>query len=250
MYLFLQALVLWGFSVLLRDSSLFDRFWGLSFLCISLLVFPWREAGLEEWFLLMAVGLWSLRLSLYITMRNWNQGEDKRYAAIRAKHPKYAIKSFFMIFGLQSVMAYVVSWPLFFQFTQESQWSSSTSNLAHGMGAFLFCIGFGLEVIADEQMRRFRLNPQGLTVMRTGLWRYSRHPNYFGECLLWWGFSLYAFPHGPWWMLISPLLMTYLLVSFTGKGPLEEDLRRRKPQYRHYVQTTSSFVPWFPKLKA
>jgi steroid 5-alpha reductase family enzyme len=120
------------------------------------------------------------------------------------------------------------------------------------LGFLVWLTGFTFEAVADWQLSRFKADPANRgRVMKQGLWAYSRHPNYFGESLLWWGLFLIALatPYG-WWALISPVLITFLLLKVSGVTLLEKDIVERRPEYREYLETTSAFIPWFPKRRA
>ena len=236
----LPALLCWLASLPLRDVSIVDRAWSLLFVSAAL-CYAWFGHGTAARLVLVLVPLvlWALRLALHITARNWGQGEDRRYQQIRRNHaPGFAFKSLYIVFGLQALLAWIISLPLLAALAGERPpgWQELP-------GLALWLAGFLIEAIADEQLRRFRANPanQG-AVMDRGLWRYSRHPNYFGECCLWWGFYLLALAAGAWWTIVSPLLMTVLLLRVSGVTLLEQDIGERRPAYRDYVARTSAFV--------
>jgi steroid 5-alpha reductase family enzyme len=242
-YLSLQGLSLWLYSLKCSDSSLFDRFWGLSFVVITWMCWYNNPSTLQGHGVLLLVNIWGLRLSWHITRRNWNKGEDRRYAAMRSTIKGYWWRSAGMVFGFQSFLVLVVSYPLQVGYAEQF----SNSMLWQSVGFGLWVTGFSIEMIADGQLKKFisqRQHPE--QVCCSGLWAMSRHPNYVGEAILWWGFAFMAFSLSSWWILVSPIVMTWLLRYFTGVGPLEQELMLRKPNYREYMKTVPIF---WPKLR-
>ena len=184
--------------------------------------------------------IWGLRLSWHITRRNWGRGEDKRYVAMRASIRGYIWKSLGMVFGFQSAMVLLVALPLFVVFRQDYSGMITFKIL----GILIWGLGLGIEIMADRQLRSFQQKrTSSEQILESGLWSISRHPNYVGEAIVWWGFALFAFTPQTWWVCISPMVMTWLLRYFTGVGPLEEDLLARKPLYASYVQRVPVFWP-------
>jgi steroid 5-alpha reductase family enzyme len=190
------------------------------------------------------VSLWGLRLSGYLTWRNLGKGEDYRYRAMREKRGKsYVWQSLFIVFGLQGAIMWIVSLPV-----QASQVSAASLGLWDAAGVLLWTAGWLCETIADVQLARFKARPQNKgQVLDRGLWRYTRHPNYFGDFLVWWGIYLVAVGSGAYWTVISPLLMSVLLRRVSGVTLLESTLKETKPGYAAYVSKTNAFFPWFPK---
>ena len=239
----------WLASVYKRDASIVDSVWSLFFL----------GALLTWWFLppvngpramvaLILVSLWSLRLCLYLTLRNWGQPEDRRYQAIRDRNqPNYEIKSLVIVFALQALLAWLIALPILPVLKSAHPWGVLDS-----LGVILLVFGLLFETVADAQMAHFkngRKSPDA--VLNTGLWRYSRHPNYFGESVVWWGFYLLAVSAGaPGWIILSPILINVLLLKVSGVPLLEKDISERRPAYRHYIQTTSKFIPRTPKARS
>ena len=245
------ATVTWSASIVRRDASLVDRTWSL-FIAGSAIVYgivlgPLNERG--QWMLALVV-VWSLRLSAFITWRNWGHGEDRRYQEIRARNqPNFGLKSLYLIFGLQSVLAWIVSSPFLvgLRGTAAMGWLDAS-------GIVLAVFGILFEAVADWQMARFKGDPDNKgRVMDAGLWHYTRHPNYFGETCVWWGVGLVALagggPSGA-WCLVSPLLMTFLLLKVSGVSLLERDIAQRRPAYRQYVSSTNAFIPGRPRRGA
>jgi steroid 5-alpha reductase family enzyme len=185
-----------------------------------------------------------LRLAVYITWRNWGEGEDRRYQAIRANNePHFALKSLYIVFLLQAAIAWVVSLPLS---------TAIASNAEIGpldyLGLAIWSLGLVFEAGGDLQLARFKADPENQgRVMDRGLWRFTRHPNYFGNACIWWGFGLIGVAAGSWWSLLSPLVMTVLLLKVSGVSLLEQDIGERRPAYADYIRRTNAFVPWWPK---
>ncbi len=241
-----MAFATWLISLYRRDASVVDVLWPLLLLAAAVVHFidsPSAGGAL----ITALVGLWAIRLAAHILARNHGRGEDRRYADIRRRYsPNFGIKSLFIIFGFQTALAWIISSPLGLAIGQPHvmYWSA-------GLAVMLFTAGFLFESIADVQLARFRADPANAgKVMDRGLWRYSRHPNYFGECLVWWSFWLLALPAGGWWTVFSPLLMTWLLLRFSGVALLESDIAERRPDYRDYIERTNAFVPGPPRKSA
>lgn len=242
------AAAVWVVSVVKRDASIADSLWGPLFL-IAAVVYaePLAALGPRGVLALALVALWSLRLAAYITWRNWGEAEDARYREIRRRNePHFALKSLYLVFGLQAVLAWVVSLPLL-----ATARGDSPLGLLDAFGAGLALTGLGLETVADFQLARFKRDARNRgRVLDGGLWRYSRHPNYFGECCVWWGLACLALGAGAWWAVVSPLLMTWLLLRVSGVALLEKSIGDRRPAYAAYVRRTSAFVPWPPREPA
>lgn len=243
------ALLTWLLSVLKRDVSIVDSIWSLMILTggITYAIGAGVEGG-HSFIILWLLVAWALRLSGYLTWRNWGQPEDRRYRQMRDKYsPHFALKSLGLVFILQAVLAWIISmplWPALSIGAAGLQWLEVAALV-------LVLVGLGMESAADWQMARFQADPGNRgRVMNSGLWRYSRHPNYFGEALVWWGYYLFALAAGAWWTLPAPLLMTWLLLKFSGVVMLEKDITERRPAYRRYKQTTNAFIPGPPKATA
>jgi steroid 5-alpha reductase family enzyme len=239
---------LWLVSLLLRNSSIVDGYWGPGFLVITLVAgCVGSGATCRTVLITTLVAIWSLRLGGYITWRNFGGGEDYRYAAMREHHGRaFAWVSLFTIFGLQGALMWLISMPLQMAVVSPSPpgWT-----LWDVVGLTLWCAGFLMETIGDWQLARFKADPQNHgQVLDKGLWAWTRHPNYFGEAVLWWGYFFIALstPIGI-WTVLSPILMTYLLLRFSGVALLEKALVDRRPGYREYVERTSAFLPWPPR---
>jgi steroid 5-alpha reductase family enzyme len=239
------AIAVWTLSVRLRDVSIVDSVWSL-LVCLpaAVVVLAGPSAGPRAVPVLLAALAWALRLSLYITWRHRGQPEDARYQAIRRRNePNFAFKSLFLVFGLQAVLGWVVALPL-----MAAVASAAPLDALDAAGLALFAFGFTFEAVADAQLARFKADPaQRGHVMDRGLWRYTRHPNYFGEFCLWWGAWLVAASAGAWWTVVSPLLMTMLLLRVSGVALLEKDIAERRPAYAEYVRRTPAFWPGRPR---
>jgi steroid 5-alpha reductase family enzyme len=235
----------WLISLVINDVSIVDSVWSLFFVAASgfYALQPAANGPRSVW-VIGLIALWAIRLCAYITWRNWGDPEDRRYRQIRLNNqPYFRLKSLLIIFSLQALLAWIISLPSLS--TLKSGLSMGILDYI-GIGVFLFGVGF--EALADCQMAAFKASPENQgQVMDRGLWRYSRHPNYFGECCVWWGFYLLAFAAGsPFWMLSSPSLMTLLLLRISGVSLLEKDIHERRPAYRDYQLRTSAFLPLMP----
>ena len=235
------ALAAWVLSTARRNVGLVDVFWPLFLLtAAAVCVFVTPEPGARAVLALALVAAWSLRLAGYLAARNWNAPEDRRYRAIRARnHPGFAWKSLYLVFGLQAVLAWLVAAPL-----AAAIGTPGSLGALDAFGAALAAFGILYEAIGDAQLARFKADPANAgRVMDRGLWRYSRHPNYFGEFCVWWGVYAVALGAGAWWTVFSPLLMTVLLLRVSGVTLLEKDIGERRPAYRDYVARTNAFLP-------
>jgi steroid 5-alpha reductase family enzyme len=242
------ALATWLVSLRRADVSIIDSVWPWLICAPAAALTFWLPVVTPRGLVLLALaGTWALRLCLHITLRHRGQPEDHRYQAIRRRNqPHFQWKSLYLVFGLQTVLAWIVALPLMAALLQPAPWQ-----WLDAAGLALFAAGFVLEAVADLQLQRFRSQAtRGDQVLDRGLWRYSRHPNYFGECCVWWGIGVCALSTGAWWSLLSPLLMTVLLLRVSGVTLLEEDIGQRRPAYADYVRRTSAFVPWPPRATA
>jgi len=234
------AFCAWIVSVARRDASIVDSVWSLMIFAAVIVYALFTTGGPRLVWLLVLVGLWAARLCAHITWRNHGQPEDRRYQAIRARNqPLYTLKSLYLVFGLQAVLAWIVALPVMASVTSPEPLSALDA-----LGAAIVVFGLVFEAVADVQLARFRASPLSVgQVMDAGLWRYSRHPNYFGECCVWWGFWLIALASGVPWTVISPLLMTWLLLKITGVTLLEQGMAARRPAYAEYARRTNAFIP-------
>jgi steroid 5-alpha reductase family enzyme len=238
--------VLWAVSLLRRDVSIVDIFWGAGFVLIAWLSLSNSGASSPRTLLLVVlVSAWGLRLSSYLAWRNWGKPEDYRYAAMRDNHGKrFSLVSLLTVFFLQGALMWIISLPV-----QVGIIRVQERNFVATVGVVLYVVGIFFEAVGDYQLARFKANPANSgCVMNQGLWRFTRHPNYFGDFLVWWGFYLLAAEPGSWWWtIIGPLLMSVLLIRVSGVRLLEDSLRSRVMGYKEYVRDTSAFFPMPPK---
>lgn len=241
------AWLVWLASLVLEDASIVDRFWGLGFVLLA----GWYSAHGAGWegrslLLLGLTAVWGIRLSAHIHARNRGKAEDPRYARWReAAGPSWWWKSLFKVFLLQAVILWLVSAPLLVGLSSPTPaaWTALDA-----VGSVLWLTGFLFEAVGDAQLAAFKRDPANRgRVLSSGLWRYTRHPNYFGDALVWWGlFAIAAAtPYGP-YAALSPALMTFLLARVSGVPLLESQLRETRPGYSDYVRRTSAFIPWPP----
>jgi len=233
--------VSWLFSIAKKDVSFVDGMWSLFFV-IAAVVFALnaQPLSIRGVLVLLLVIIWALRLSTYITVRNWGEPEDYRYQSIRANNePGFTFKSLYIVFGLQGVLAWLVALPLLPAIA-----SNSALNGIDTVAALLWLVGFVFEAGGDYQLSRFKAREDSKgRVLDTGLWRFTRHPNYFGDFCIWWSFYLFAVASGGWWSIASPLLMSLLLLKVSGVAMLEKTIGTRRPEYAEYVARTNAFFP-------
>jgi steroid 5-alpha reductase family enzyme len=241
--------LLWLASLALRDASIVDVWWGPGFAllaCVDLAV-----TGPHPRRLLLAalVSLWGLRLGGYLLWRNHGKGEDPRYVAMRRHHgARFAVVSLATVFALQGVLQTVVSFPIALAMAQPGPASLGALD---ALGAALFALGLFFEAVGDAQLARFRADPANAgRVMDRGLWGWTRHPNYFGDCCVWWGLGLIglAAPLGA-WGLAGPAVMTVLLLRVSGVALLERTIGRRRPAYAEYAARVPAFIPRPPRRR-
>jgi len=239
-------LAAWLLSLRLHDVSIVDPVWGLGFVLVA-----WIATALgggdegRRLVLALLTSAWGLRLAIHLAVRKLREpGEDFRYAQMRERHGSgFALRSLVTIFALQGVMLWTVSLPL-----QGGAGGESPLGALDAIGAGVWALGLAFEALGDWQLARFRADPANAgAVMDAGLWRYSRHPNYFGDFTVWWGLYLIALAAGAWWSIAGPLVMSLLLIRVSGKKLLERSLRRRRPGYEAYVARTSGFFPLPPR---
>jgi steroid 5-alpha reductase family enzyme len=190
------------------------------------------------------VTVWGLRLALHIGTRNWGKAEDFRYVKWREENgSRWWWFSFVKVFLLQGIIMWIVSAPIISIIVTDG---IPPLSLPAVLGAIVWTYGFLFEAIGDWQLARFVANPSNKgKLMTSGVWKYTRHPNYFGDAAQWWGFYLIALSAGGWWTIFSPLIMTFLLVRVSGVALLEKTMKN-KPGYAEYAAKTNAFIPWFP----
>ncbi|MDH3612441.1 MAG: DUF1295 domain-containing protein [Gammaproteobacteria bacterium] len=237
----------WLLSVVKRNVSFVDSLWSLFFLIATgVFAFSAHPLGARGLLVVTLVTCWALRLSIYITARNWGEAEDYRYQAIRTKNePGFAFKSLYIVFGLQGLLAWLIALPLLPAVTE-----ATGLGLFDAIAILLWTVGFIFEAGGDYQLLQFRKNPDNRgQVLNTGLWRLTRHPNYFGDFCVWWAYYLFALSAGGWWSLASPILMSFLLLRISGVVMLEKTITQRRPEYAEYIRRTNAFFPG-PKRNA
>lgn len=242
--------MLWLISLGVKDSSIVDIFWGTGFVVLVWTYFLSTDGDeVRRLLQLVIVTIWGLRLSSYIGWRNIGKGEDFRYQKWRKEAgDSWWWKSYFRVFVLQGVIMWIVAMPLL-----AAQYYGGPDALIFLdiLALVLWVIGFAFEAGGDFQMAKFKANSENKgKVLDTGFWRYTRHPNYFGDAVQWWAFYLLALAAGGWWTIFSPIIMQFLLMRVSGVALLEKDLKDKKPEYREYIEKTPAFYPWFPKESA
>jgi len=244
--LLVTALMLatWLVSLWRRNASIVDVVWGPGFSAVALSTSLLAHGAPARRALVASLAaIWGLRLGGYLFWRNHGKAEDFRYQAMR-RHwgARFPLVSLVSVFTLQGVLMFAISLPL-----QVAQVAAEPAELGllDGLGALLFLVGMAFETGGDWQLARFRADPRNAgRVLDTGLWRYTRHPNYFGDCVVWWGFfAIAAATPGGVYTVVSPVLMTILLRRVSGVSLLERSLAKRKPGYAEYMARTSPFIP-------
>jgi steroid 5-alpha reductase family enzyme/ligand-binding SRPBCC domain-containing protein len=236
---------LWLVSLVLADVSIVDIFWGLGFVTVawtsSVLGGPTNARGL---LVAILVTVWGVRLAWHLARRNLGHGEDYRYRAMRARFgASFPLVSLGTVFLLQAALMWVVSLPV-----QAVQLAGSPQlGALDALAAALWVTGITVEAVADAQLAAFKKTAPPGAVLDRGLWRYSRHPNYFGDAVVWWGFGMFAVAAGAWWACAGSIVMTILLVRVSGVALLESTIVDRRPAYRDYIARTSAFVPLPPR---
>jgi steroid 5-alpha reductase family enzyme len=239
---------LWIVSIIIKNVSIVDIFWGFGFVIACGFYFinsPGNEA--RKIILLSLVSIWGLRLSLYLAWRNLGKGEDFRYREFRRKYgeKRYWWISFFQTFLLQGILMWLISAPLL---GAQFYGNDVPPGFIDSAGIIIWLIGFAFEAGGDIQLALFKADPANKgQVLSKGFWHYTRHPNYFGDSAVWWGYGLICIASGSYLPALSSLLMTALIIKVSGVALLEKTLKEAKPQYREYIEKTSSFIPWFPK---
>lgn len=229
--------LVWLLSLVLRNAAIVDVAWGLGFIGVAWAT--WLQSARDDHATLLAVvvTVWGARLALHIGVRSAGKPEDARYRALRAKYAPFWWKSFFIVFMLQAVLLLAVSLPV------QLGMSPRALNVVDAIGLAVFTIGFGIEVLADAQLALWK---KPGTVLDRGLWRWSRHPNYFGELVLWWGIGVLALSPSTWWAsLVGPAVISFLLLRVSGVPMLEAQMKER-PGWSAYVARTSAFFPRRP----
>jgi len=251
--LIVAMIALWAIAVRIRDVSFIDSFWAFGMVMLAVSTYVQAESGSpQRKFLILALtSAWGLRLAIHLFTRWRAEGEDPRYnrilgSAMETKGWSFARASLVMVFAMQAPLLFIVCLPA--QLGQLGAEPAQVGWLAFA-GKCLALVGIGFETIGDWQLRRFRADSAGAgRVLDTGLWRYTRHPNYFGDTCVWWGIWLIAAETSiGLWAVSGPILLTWLLTRLSGVPMLERGLRKRHPGYEDYIRRTSGFFPWPPK---
>jgi steroid 5-alpha reductase family enzyme len=240
--------ILWLASIFLKNVSIVDLFWGAGFVLASFVYYFFADGNTtRKLLLLILVTIWGLRLSVYLAWRNIGKGEDYRYKEFRKNYgeKRYWWVSFFQTFLLQGVLMWIISLPvlaaMFYGKEQNLGWLDFTA-------VILWLIGIAFEAGGDFQLARFKKNPSNKgKVLNTGFWKYTRHPNYFGDAAVWWSYALFSIAVDSYWPIIGSIIMTFFLIKVSGVALLEKSLVDTKPQYREYIRRTSAFFPLPPK---
>ncbi|KAA3624834.1 MAG: DUF1295 domain-containing protein [Proteobacteria bacterium] len=235
----------WLLSLRRRHVGIVDSMWSLMFLAAAFVYHATADPPTPRSAMVtIMVAAWALRLSSYIAWRNHGEPEDYRYRTIRANNePGFQWKSLFIVFWLQGVLAWFISMPLL-----AAIHGANPLSWLDAAGVALWAVGMTFEAGGDYQLSRFRAAPENAgRVLDRGLWRYTRHPNYFGNFCIWWGFFLTAAAAGGWWTVLSPLVMTLLLLKVSGVALLEKTITDRRPAYAEYIRRTNAFFPGPPR---
>ena len=239
---------LWIISVIIKNVSIVDLFWGIGFIVASACYYYYTNGNPGRKLIVMSLVLiWGLRLSIYLAWRNHGKGEDFRYQNFRKKYGinRYWWISYFQVFLLQGILMWLISAPLL-----GAQYITASGNpgFADAFALFVWLIGFAFEAGGDYQLARFKSKIENKgKILNTGFWHYTRHPNYFGDSAIWWAFGLFSLAGSSYFPILGSLLMTALIIRVSGVVLLEKTLREHKPGYQDYIDNTPSFLPWFPK---
>ncbi|MFC1556924.1 DUF1295 domain-containing protein [candidate division KSB1 bacterium] len=239
--------IIWIISLIKRDASIMDIYWGIGFILVTLVYYTMTDGySIRKSLVAILVLIWGVRLSLHIGLRNAGKPEDPRYRAWRtAGGTNWWWRSYFKVFLLQGAILWIVSLPLL---TSQYYTFPVHLTLLDWIGIGLWTFGFLFESIADRQLSVFKKDPANKgKVYSAGLWKFTRHPNYFGEAVIWWGFFMFAASAGGYFTVVSPLLMTFLLLKVSGVAMLDQLLADTKPEYTEYIKRTNAFFPGLPK---
>jgi len=240
--------VLWVISIILKNVSIVDLFWGIGFI-VEGSIYYLKTDGLEirKLILISLVAVWGFRLSIYLAWRNIGKGEDYRYQNFRKEYGehRYWWISFFQTFLLQGILMWLISAPLL---GAQYYKSGDSLTLADYFAILVWLIGIIFESGGDIQLARFKSDPSNKgKVLNKGFWHYTRHPNYFGDATVWCAYALFCISAGSYLPVLGSVLMVALIIKVSGVALLEKNLKITKPEYKDYVEKTSAFIPWFPK---
>lgn len=240
--------ILWLFSIILKNVSIVDPFWGMGFIVLGIFYYINAEGfEIRKLILLSFLLIWGLRLSIYLGWRNRGKGEDFRYRKFREDYgvTRYWWISFFQTFLLQGILLWLISAPLLstLLFT-----SKDTLNILDYCAIVIWVVGFIFEAGGDFQLAHFKSDVANKgKLLTSGLWKFTRHPNYFGDAMVWWGFGIFSLASGGYVQILSSVLMTFLIIKVSGVRLLEKTLVEEKPDFKEYIEKTNAFFPWFPK---
>jgi len=247
--IFAFVVMVWWVSVLIKRSDIIDVVWSVFFLLAGSVYAFFTHAQGEAWstrsvVVMVLLWAWGVRLAVYLAWRTAHKSEDFRYRKWREENgSQWWWRSLYAVYLLQAGIAWGLSAP----FLLALQETTTPLHALDGLAVAVWLIGFVFEAGGDWQLTRFKANPVNRgKVLQSGFWRYTRHPNYFGDAMQWWGFYLFALANGGWWTIYAPALMTFFLVRVSGVTLLEEHLQR-KPGYADYIARTSAFIPRLPK---
>ena len=240
--------LLWIYSVIIKNASIVDIFWGLGFVIIATYLFLFVESlSARKLILFTLVSFWGIRLSIHLFFRNYGKGEDFRYQKFRKDYGehRYWWISFFQVFLLQGVLMLMIASPLVGVFVSDN---NIPLNIFDFLAIALWLIGISFEAGGDYQLAKFKSSRRNKDeVLSTGFWKYTRHPNYFGDAAVWWSYALFAIAAQQYWFVPGAILMTWLIIKISGVAMLERSLTTDKPAYKAYAERTNAFFPWFPK---
>jgi steroid 5-alpha reductase family enzyme len=238
--------LLWFYSIYIKNVSIVDIFWGLGFVILNTYYLLAVDSFTNRQILvLILVSLWGIRLSGYLACRNIGKPEDYRYQQFRQDYgpERYWWFSYFQVFLLQGGLILIVSLPLL-----AININQSAINWLDYIAVLVWSLGFVFEAGGDYQLAQFKKNPKNKgKVLRSGFWKYTRHPNYFGDATVWVAYALFCIASGSYWQIMGTIIMILLIVKVSGVAMLERTLKDTKPAYREYIKKTHSFIPWFPK---
>jgi steroid 5-alpha reductase family enzyme len=240
--------LIWILSVFLKNASIVDIFWGLGFVLVNgFYFFTTPGFSILKIITVVLVTFWGSRLSEHIFLRNLGKPEDYRYQEFRRNYgeKRYWWFSFFQVFLLQGTLVWLISAPLLainYYSAEKTIWPVAV------LGILIWLVGFTFEVGGDWQLNRFKANPANKgKLLTTGFWKFTRHPNYFGDAAVWWGFAILSVASSCYLPVLSSVLMTWLIIKVSGVSMLERTMKNTKPGFEEYVKRTNAFLPWFPK---
>jgi len=229
-----------------KDNSLADIGWGIGFILVAALSLVLEPGWTFRRLLVdILVTAWGLSLAAHVFLRNRKRGEDFRYAKWRREWGRtFVLRSYLQVFVLQGLILLIIAYPIILV----NHSSDSTRTPLDAIGLAVWIVGFLFETVGDEQLRRFKRDPSAKgRIMTAGLWKYTRHPNYFGEATMWWGIFLISLSvQNGWTAVVSPAVITFMLLRVSGVTMLEKKYADN-PEFAAYARRTSAFVPWFPK---